>query len=258
MNDLCLLYHHPRYHKGSIYCLAWYGDTILASGSNDQTIKLLSHSPESDTPYSVAGRLDAHAGTVRDMDFMRDGLLVSGGAGSLDLKICDIASMQLLQSCEGHTDQILGVSAVSERVVASGSQDQSVRLWDIRQGGQPAQVLWAQAPVSSVSSSAPYIAAALLNGCCCVWDSRNMSVKYTLKPHSDECRSVCYSPTGEWILSGSYDGKVCLVSSQGPFWREVCGHRDKVIQCRWHSAGHVFATTGADKRACFWRLIHNN
>ena len=51
--DIPILYSHASYHQGSIYCLAWNRNFVLASGSNDQTIRLLSFDREEGVPLDI-------------------------------------------------------------------------------------------------------------------------------------------------------------------------------------------------------------
>ena len=238
------------HHKGSIYCLAWFQDRILASGSNDQTIKLIEYGS---APLQAAKRLTVHNGTVRDLNFLEDGYLISGGTGDCALKLSQCASLQCVHSFLGHTEEILAVCPLEGTQVASGGADRTVRLWDTRQHSQ-AGTLRLPSGVGSLTSFQTHLAAATLAGECLVYDRRTLTLLSTVQPHTDECRSVSYSPEGSWLLTGSYDGQVTLVCTQSMEWKVVRHEGDKVIQCRWHSSPQLFSTTGAQKRACFWAL----
>ncbi len=256
-DELAVFYHHPRYHRGSIYCLAWLGDSLLASGSNDQTIKLLSHNPLSPSPCSPLGQLTFHNGTIRDLAFLPDGQLASGGAGDFALKLSDCNSQAIVSSFSGHTDQILTVTVVSDTVLATGSQDKTVRLWDTRQQDcfHSFNLAHVVTSVSSTSRSSYYrLASAQVDGSCTIHDLRVWKPLGTIHPHSDECRTVMFGPRGEWLLSGAYDGAICLMDMTSLEWKEVTQREEKVIQCRWHASGRLFASTGVDKKACFWAL----
>ncbi len=237
--------------------MAWLGDSLLASGSNDQTIKLLSHNPLSPSPCSPLGQLSCHKGTVRDLAFMPDGLLASGGAGDCALKLSDCNSSVVVSSYAGHTDQIHAVTVVSDTLLASGGQDKMVKLWDTRQQrcSHSFNLAHLVASLSSNSRSGyPHLASAQTDGSCTIHDLRILKQLGTVHPHADECRSVRFSRSGKWLLSGGYDGTVCLTDVASLEWKVMASLGDKVIQCRWHASGRLFASTGVDKKACFWAL----
>lgn len=81
-----ILFKRNRHHRGSIYCVAWNntGD-MIATGSNDKTIKVLHFDADNCTQVGPEIELNIHGGTVRDVAFApRSGgttVLVSGGAG---------------------------------------------------------------------------------------------------------------------------------------------------------------------------------
>lgn len=252
-DELAVFYHHPRYHKGSIYCLAWLGDSLLASGSNDQTVRLLSYNSSSPSPCTPQGQLNVHNGTVRDLVFLPDGHLLSGGAGDSALKLSDVHTGRLIHSFTGHTDQILSVAVVSDTTIVSGGQDKTVRLWDTRHT-RCLHTIKVPHPATSLSTFGNRITTSQLDGSCSIYNLQTLKSIGTFHPHTDECRTVRYSPTGRWLLTGSYDGTLCIANVATLEWRVVGQHEDKVIQCRWHSGEKLLVSTGADKKACFWKL----
>ncbi len=242
--------------------MTWWGDTLLASGSNDQSIRLLSYDPTSQNSDETAcvslGQMKIHKGTIRDLVFTLEGLLVSGGVGDNIIKISNPSTGQIVNTLYGHFDQILGLYVVKENIIASASQDKSVKLWDLRMGQAYATIKHPHSVTSIATNTyTNQIASALLDGACTVHDLNTLKPISVYNAHSDECRTVRYSSSSEpspWLLTGSYDGTICVADTKTFEWQQVAQHRDKVVQCRWRTQSALFASTGADNRACFWRL----
>lgn len=236
---------------------------MLASGSNDKTVSLLtvlSDSGTSELSFKLGRPFPLNKGTIRDVVFTRDGLLVYGGGISPEIHVMDIATCQSQVSLLGHTDQVLTLDILPGGLLASGGQDKMVLLWDTR-SQQPVSTLVAESAVASMTSSGNQLVTAHLDGSCAVYDLNTFKRLSTYSAHSQECRSVRYQPKTRqrhtdktWVLSSSYDKTVCLTNTDNLQWTKLCQHEDKVIQCRWHPEGKLFASTGADKKACIWSL----
>ena len=81
--NLLDLYHHPCYHRGSVHCLSWSRNFLLASVSSDQTINLLSYDPSySPCRCNAQGQMTVHNGSLK---FLPNDQLISGGVGDFAL-----------------------------------------------------------------------------------------------------------------------------------------------------------------------------
>lgn len=253
MCSLPLVHQQQNYHRGSIYCLAWFKDCLLASGSNDQIVRLLCREEETGR-FTSWGVLRGHKGTVRDLLFMPDGRLVSCGAGDHSVLVTDCHTLQRQASLCAHSEQVLALTALDENTLASGGIDGVVRLWDLRSSSSPSLSLPISRPITSLSAYEQSLACATQDGQCQIWTLATRTCRGLANPHSNECRSIRYSPDGRWLLSGAYDDFVCLIRSSDLCWKQVCSHSNKVIQCRWHPSGTAMASSSADQKACLWAL----
>merc|ERR1719473_1454158 len=91
--DLRILEERPDLFRGSVYCAAWSADgELLASGSNDQTVQVLTTS---------AGRLTGeelliapNSGTVRALEFLGRDLLTAGQENAVRLWDAETGSLK--------------------------------------------------------------------------------------------------------------------------------------------------------------------
>lgn len=121
------LLHILNQHTGAIWSLALVNDTLLASGSTDQTIKLW----DLHTGRCVR-TLEGHTGTVRSLLLAANGSLVSGARDGT-VRVWDTESGECRFVLRGHAMTIREM-AVEENLVVSGSYDRTARLWDVSTG----------------------------------------------------------------------------------------------------------------------------
>ena len=105
--------------------------TLIATGSNDKTVKIMRFNGGDSISDSSSGgehletELAMHDGTVRDLLFMSDSqTLASGGAGDCKIYVTDCPSGQPVASLSGHGGYVLALTtwASAGAVLASGSQ----------------------------------------------------------------------------------------------------------------------------------------
>ncbi|KAJ7409245.1 WD repeat-containing protein 47 [Willisornis vidua] len=171
-----------KHHKGSIYCVAWSPcGQLLATGSNDKYVKVLPFNAETCNATGPDLEFSMHDGTIRDLAFMEGpesggAILISAGAGDCNIYTTDCQRGQGLHALSGHTGSAVASVAVdpSGRLLATGQEDSSCMLYDIR-GGRMVQ---------------------------------------SYHPHASDVRSVRFSPGAHYLLTGSYDMKIKVTDLQ--------------------------------------------
>ncbi|XP_031632485.1 WD repeat-containing protein 47 isoform X4 [Contarinia nasturtii] len=269
-----VLFKRTKHHKGSIYCMAWspQGD-LVATGSNDKTVKLMRYNEVQKQLEGKEIELTMHDGTVRDLCFLEDStnktsLLISGGAGDCKIYVTDCATSTPFQALSGHGGHILTLYNWGGAMFVSGSQDKTVRFWDLRTRGcvntvTPATVPGSRqgSPVTSVcvDPSGRLLVSGHEDSSCVLYDIRGNRPIQCFKPHSSDIRSIRFSPSAYYLLTGGYDNKLVLTDLQGDLTMPlpsvvVAQHTDKVISGRWHPTDFSFLSTSADKTATLWAL----
>ncbi|KAI5736006.1 hypothetical protein M8J77_025388 [Diaphorina citri] len=269
-----VLFKRTRHHKGSIYCMAWtpIGD-LMATGSNDKTVKLMKFNEETSNLEGQEIELNMHDGTVRDVCFIEDtsnksSLLISGGAGDCKIYVTDCATGQAFQALSGHSGHVLSLYNWGGAMFISGSHDRTVRFWDLRTRGctnvlTPITVPGTRqgSPVSAlcVDPSGRLMVSGHEDSSCVLYDIRGSRPLQTFKPHTADVRSIRFSPSAYYLLTGGYDNKLVLTDLQGDLTMPlpsvvVASHSDKVISARWHPSEFSFLSTSADKTATLWAL----
>uniref|UniRef100_A0AAR5PG64 WD repeat-containing protein 55 homolog n=2 Tax=Dendroctonus ponderosae TaxID=77166 RepID=A0AAR5PG64_DENPD len=272
-----VLFKRTKHHKGSIYCLAWSpeGD-LMATGSNDKTVKLMRFNVDTSNLEGEEVELSMHDGTVRDLCFLEDttnksSLLISGGAGDCKIYVTDCATGTPFQALSGHTGHILALYTWGGAMFVSGSHDKTVRFWDLRTRGCVNMVTPITqvggvsgrhgCPVASlcVDPSGRLLVSGHEDATCALYDIRGGRNVQCFRPHSQDVRSVRFSPSAYYLLSGGYDNKLVLTDLQGDLTLPlpsvvVAQHSDKVISGRWHPSEFSFLSTSADKTSTLWAL----
>lgn len=258
-----------KHHKGSIYCVAWsHCGQLLATGSNDKFVKVLPFNAESCNATGPDLEFSMHDGTIRELAFMEGpesggSILISAGAGDCNIYTTDCQRGQGLHALSGHTGHILTLYTWGGWMIASGSQDKTVRFWDLRVPscvrvvGTTLHGSGSAVASVAVDPSGRLLATGQEDSTCMLYDIKGGRIVQTYRPHSSDIRSVRFSPGAHHLLTGSYDNKIIISDLQGdltkPLPQTLAGeHWDKVIQCRWHPHDRTFLSSSADRTVVLW------
>ncbi|CAD8094356.1 unnamed protein product [Paramecium primaurelia] len=96
--------------------------------------------------------------------------------------------------------------------LASGSQDSSICLWDVKTKEQDQKLEGHISIVYQISFSSDRNTLAFVSqdNSICLWDIKTGQQKAKLDGHTSTVLSVCFSPDGKTLASGSWDNSILL------------------------------------------------
>ena len=270
--SISLLFEQKNYHFGSIFSIDWSpSGHLIATGSNDKTIKLmtipelyLTNNNEKkilDENETTEMQITGNQGTVRSLCFEpnNDIILLSANSGENTIKIWDTIKGINIGYLEGHNSDVNSVKWSNDsQLFASCGLDKTVRFWDIRERKNInilSAIQYADINDIAVFSSSQNIIVAVghTDGLMTIWDYSKQCVIKEIYEHNEQIRSVAFSPDGKYLLSGAFDAKIKIydINNNFNFIGEI-EHGDKVVSCKWHPDIPLIISTSADKTARVW------
>ncbi|KAL8449819.1 hypothetical protein Emed_002782 [Eimeria media] len=189
-----------------------------------------------------------------------------GGGGMMGLiKLSDCGRNPPVTKIKGHTGSIqdLAFSPFYESILASGSEDMTIRIWDVPSDPPPGHEL--KDPVAILSGSSKKVIATewnpvadfvLASGCfdgtVSLWNVDSASL-YSSVSLGDSVLSVKWSNSGDLLASTSKDKSLSIIDPRGKsvVASVTCHEGSKASKCCWvdgfaGAPGHVL-TTGFSK-----------
>jgi eukaryotic-like serine/threonine-protein kinase len=139
--------------------------------------------------------------------------------------------------------------------LASGSYDQTVKIWDSATGKELFDLKGHSGPVTSVAFSpdGQRLAAGERDGTVKIWNSAAGKPLFVLKGHANWVTSVAFSPDGQRLASGSYDQTVKIWdSATGKELFSLKGHASTVMSVAFSPDGQRLASGSSDNTVRIW------
>jgi sugar lactone lactonase YvrE len=163
-----------------------------------------------------------------------------------------------VRTLTGHTAWVKSVSFSPDgRLLASGSLDDTIKLWRVADGSLVRTLTGHTRVVSSVSFSPDgrLLASGGWYGTIKLWRVADGLEVRTLTGHSDLVTSVSFSPDGRLLASGSGDDIIKLWRvSDGALVRTLTGHTWVVESVSFSPDGRLLASGSGDDTIKLWRV----
>jgi len=141
------------------------------------------------------------------------------------------------------------------KLLASGSWDNTIKLWDVANGSEVRTLSGHSAIVHGIafSPNGKLLASGSEDVTIKLWDVASGAELRTLRGHSNWVNSIVFSPDGKLLASGGWDSVIKLWDvASGRELRAFNGHTNPVFSVAFSPDGKTLASGSGDQMIKFW------
>lgn len=192
-------------------------------------------------------------GWIRDVKWSPNGHVL-GVASAEGISFHDTESLKIIGKLEGHDGPVKGI-AVNDggTLLVSAGADKTVRLWDLRAGGQQRILRGHTDAVNGValSKNGPTLASVSTDKTVRLWDIESGQPIKILEGHEDEVTSAVYYQ--DVLATGGWDSTIRLWDADGKC-QKILRHESWVRNLTVDVGGKLLASASRDTSVRLWNV----
>ena len=194
-------------------------------------------------------------GKIYQIKYSPDGTKMAVASG-IGIWIYDVETTEELDLFSGHTSRVRSIDFSEDgTMIASGSQDNTVRVWDVATGMEIRTFTGHTDAVTSVTfnPNANMIASSSHDKTARLWDLSTGTEQYTFTAHTKALTSVAFNDDGTQLATTGFDNIIRIwdVNTYNEI-RTLTGHEKGVYSIDFSPDGTKLVSGGLDKKVHVW------
>ncbi|MDY6896756.1 MAG: CHAT domain-containing protein [Cyanobacteriota bacterium] len=226
---------------------------ILASGSDDNTIKIWNHQGE------CLKTLRGHEAWVYSVKFSPQRKLLASGSRDNTIKLWNWQTGECLDTLVGHENRVKSIDFNSDgSILASASDDTTIKIWNVNNRSCLKTLRGHEDRIDSVvfSPIKNIIASASCDKNIKLWDVNTGECLHSFPGHTQRIRVVEFSPDGSVLASCSDDRTIKLWDvNTGEEIKTITGHDKAIWTITMNPEDNILVSGSEDETIKLWDLL---
>ncbi|CAL5993303.1 WD40_repeat protein [Hexamita inflata] len=232
-------------HKNKISCLQFNKD-VLVSASFDQSLIFWDIQSGTNMKTINCGE------NIQIIKFSNDGILMVTGSNENAIKLYNVKNYQVINTLDGHTDNIGNIIFNNDDSIISSSRDNTIQFWDCQ---QQLSTIQKQKPSHTerirnvvISKNLQFVASASNDTTVMLWDAQ--SGRYLNKfviAGNKPVLCACFSPDSATLACGAASQQIRVFELSAFKQQKFIKTASAVLYMCYSPAGDLFAFSCEDK-----------